>query len=49
MHLTYRFMLHGQEGQAEQAQVKEACLTVWANAFQVKLLEEGWALSALYC
>ena len=28
MHLSYRLMLHGQERQAEQAQVKEACLTV---------------------
>ena len=28
MHLSYRLMLHGQEGQAEQAQVKEASLTV---------------------
>ena len=28
MHLSYRLMLHGQEGQAEQAQVKETYLNV---------------------
>ena len=28
MHLSYRLMLHGQEGQAEQAQVKDTYLNV---------------------